>query len=72
MFNKTRAKWPACIATAATAAHSPNMCHPAFQAGWTPLQYAASEGHKDVAMILLDHGADPAGQVGDLSDGMRP
>jgi len=33
--------------------------------GWTPLQYAAREGHSEVLSLLLDHGADANARTGD-------
>jgi len=34
------------------------ICHPFFlQNGWTPLFWAAKEGHKETVILLLDRGA---------------
>jgi cytohesin len=35
--------------------------------GWTPLHYAARSGHKDVVLLLIDHGADVNAEAPDKS-----
>ena len=38
-------------------AHMPCSRNCTLQNGWTPLHVASLEGHKDIAQLLLEHGA---------------